>query len=362
MHPVLLKLPLPKDFLLSWGPKAKIASNLYIGLFVVGLVLCIGIAWWGLSPDGNRKQKITGIVGAVGALVFALLLGGIGLGRLQFIQLHTYGVLVAIGFLIGIVLAVREANRIGANSEQILDLAFWLLIAAMVGARLGYILTHWQQYITNFKKTGPWYQWKIFRLWEGGLLFFGGLVLAILVCWVFVRIYKIDFWKLADILVPSLAIGQVFGQLGSLAAGFGYGKITTASWGIMMTAKTPMGDSSLHPTQLYEALAVLALFFLLLWVRSNKKYNGQVFLWYLLIYPIISFGIEIFRGDACLPALSHAAGVCRAMIFERDLTKLVADYDILSWSQLFAVVLVAVAIVLFFVRRVQVKSAPQKTA
>ena len=171
-----------------------------------------------------------------------------------------------------------------------------------------------------------------------------------------------NFWKLADILIPSLAIGQVFGLLGSLAAGFGYGKPTNLAWNVVLKSDAAVSGIGLHPTQLYEALAVLGLFFLLLWVRSNKKYNGQVFLWYLLLYPIISFGIEIFRGDACLPGITKAAGVCRAMVFNKDLTKLVADYDILSWSQLFAIVIAVVAVVLFFVRRSQTNSSSQATA
>lgn len=343
MHPILLKYQLPQDFISFWSFAAPWQP--YLRWMVVGFLVSAGVSWWALSPDSESPKRGLGWGALAVALGFLGALACIGLHQLNFIQLHTYGVLVAIGFLVGIVLAVREAQRVGENSERILDLAFWLLIAAMVGSRAGYIVTHWADYAVDFSKKIPWYQWRIFRLWEGGLFFFGGFVLTLGVCWLFVRTYKTSFWKLADLLIPSVAIGQFFGLLGALAAGFGYGKYTEVPWRVFMKG------AERHPTQLYEALGVLVIFFFLMWVRSNKKYHGQVFLWYLLLYPALSFGVEIFQSDACLPGITSAADVCRAMVFHRDVIAAVADYDILSWSQLFSVIAMVAALFLFAVRQ-----------
>ncbi len=352
MHPILLKYQLPQDFVGFWSFAEP--ARPYLVFLIAGAVFLAFFAWWALSDDSPSSLNPVGWVGTLAAAGAGLTAGFVGLHQLRFVQLHTYGVLVAIGFLVGIVLAVREAQRTGEESERILDLAFWLLIAAMVGARAGYIFTHWADYVIDFSKKVPWYQWRIFRLWEGGLLFFGGFILAGLVCLVFVRVYKIDFWKLADLLIPSVAIGQFFGLIGSLAAGFGYGKLSGAPWRVFMRG------AERHPTQMYEALGVLAIFLLLLWIRSVKKYHGQAFVWYLILYPILSFGVEIFQSDACLQGITRYVDVCRAMVFHRDVFQTVGDFDILSWSQLFSAVAVLAGVVLLVVRRQSSQLAEKK--
>ncbi len=347
MHPILLRYRLPAEFIATWGESGKMVANFYYWL--AGALICLGIAWWGLSPNASKGRKAVGWLGFLGVLGFGLVLAGIALGRLRFIQLHTYGVLVAVGFLVGIVLAVREAERIGEDSEQILDLAFWLLIAAMVGARLGYVITHWAEYVADIKQGVVWYQWKIFRLWEGGLSFMGGFVFSLIAALIFVKIYELNFWKLADIIVPSVAIGQFFGYIGNLAAGFGYGKQTTLPWGVTFSYGPAPHQIPLHPTQIYHALAALFIFIALLLIKSYKRYHGQVFLWYLLLFSGSSFFIEMFRGDACTPGIQDE-GICRAMIAYKDLFKGIADYELLSWSQLFAAIFF-VASIIFLIQK-----------
>lgn len=356
MYSVLLKYQMPASFFQTWGPNSKMAG--LMTYWIVGLVVCIGLAWWGLAPNVSSERRVVGWLSTLGALAFAGILALVGVGKLRFIQLHTYGVLVAIGFLIGIVLAVREAKRIGENTERILDLAFWLLIAAMIGARLSYIGIHWNEYAGDFAKTKLWYQWKVFRLWEGGLTFFGGFLFALIVCWMFVRLYNMDFWKLADTLIPSVAIGQFFGQLGSLAAGFSYGKASTLPWAITYPAGSPVNLSiPVHPTQLYEALGVLILFVALLWIRSEKRFHGQVFLWYLVLFPALSFFVEMFRGDECPMGVSKPAFVCRAMVTYKDVTPVSQGFDILSYGQLFAAVAFVLGLYFLFQRRNEAEAA-----
>lgn len=354
MYSVLLKYQLPASFLQQWGQGSKMAG--YMTWWIAGLVVSIVLAWWGLAPNVQAGRRTLGWIGTLGALAFAGLLALLGVGKLTFIQLHTYGVLVAVGFLIGIVLAVREAKRIGENTERILDLAFWLLIAAMVGARMAYVGIHWGEFAADFKQTPIWYQWKVFRLWEGGLMFFGGFILAFLICWAFVKLYKMDFGKLADTLIPSVAIGQFFGLLGSLAAGFGYGKASTLPWAIRYPSGVGIDTAmTVHPTQLYEALGVLVLFIVLLWIRSEKRFHGQVFGWYLVLYPALSFFIEMFRGDECPQGIA-ATSVCRAMLQYKDVTPISPGVDILSWGQMFAVVAFAAGLFYLFKRSNEVAS------
>ena len=285
-----------------------------------------------------------GWLGTFAALIVALLLGGVGLGRIEVLQLHSYGVLVAIGFLIGIILAVREARRAGEDPERILDLAFWLLITAMIGARLLYVGLHWSEYAGDL--SNHWTKWKVFRLWEGGLLFYGGFILALAVCWIFIRVYDMDFWKQADILIPSVAIGQFFGLLGSYAAAFGYGRPTENAWNVIYTrpvrwvTELPLNEA-LHPTQLYAALGVLFLFFLLLWLRSEKKFNGQVFITYLLIYPIISFGVELFR---------HSDDPRRKFLTESNFFKGFNGPDMLTATQALSIAVFVFAVFLWLNR------------
>lgn len=119
MHPVLLNKKLvellPADLYKALGPKGYLMTHWQ--WWVGGLIVAIAIAWWGLAPDAKGGRRAFGWLGTLGAFAMAVMLGGIGLGRLQYIQLHTYGVLVAVGFLIGIVLAVREARCVYVDVE-----------------------------------------------------------------------------------------------------------------------------------------------------------------------------------------------------------------------------------------------------
>ena len=127
------------------------------------------------------------------------------------LTLHTYGVMLAIGFFLGVVLALREARRVGIDSNLILDLSFYALIAALIGSRLFYVLGNWEEF-----KGNPV---DIFKFWRGGLVFYGGLIFAFLVGFWYVRRYRLNFSKLTDVMAPSIAIGQAMGRLGCFFAG-----------------------------------------------------------------------------------------------------------------------------------------------
>lgn len=205
---------------------------------------------------------------------------------------HTYGFLIACGFLVALSVLKRLAIRSKLDPEQILDLAFWCLLIGFLGARVLYIITRASFFIDN--------PLEIFKFWEGGLVFLGGPIVAIpFLIWT-LRRKKLDPWKVLDVLTPGLVIAHMFGRFGCLAAGCCYGKPTGTDFGIKLYSELVerhLHGTLLHPTQLYEASALFILFSVLLYVFKTKRFDGQVVLTYFLFYPIIRSVIEIFRGD-----------------------------------------------------------------
>ncbi len=208
------------------------------------------------------------------------------------LTIHTYGFFIAVGFLIGLGLAIRQAKKEGVPSNSILDLGFYILLAAIIGSRLFFVLINFSHYM---KKP-----LDIFKIWEGGLVFYGGVLLAVPTVLWYVRKNNLGIWNTADIFAPSIAIGHAFGRLGCFAAGCCYGKIAESlPWSIIFTDPECLAPTNipLHPTQLYESSGEFINFLLLLAVRKNKAFNGQLFMTYLLLYSVLRFIVEFFRGD-----------------------------------------------------------------
>ncbi len=216
--------------------------------------------------------------------------------RIGPLTLHTYGALLAAAFLIGLWVAGRQARRQGLDAAKLTDLAIYVLIAGLVGAKLLLLVTEWTYYSEN--------PGELFSILQSGGVFYGGLLGGLLVAWWYTQRHGIDGWRAADALVPGLAIGQAIGRLGCFAAGCCYGKPTDLPWGVTFTdiyaaraVGTPL-DYSLHPTQIYESLFTLLIFFGLLLVSERKRFHGQVVLTYISVYAIARFGVEFVRGDA----------------------------------------------------------------
>lgn len=208
------------------------------------------------------------------------------------VPIHTYGVMIALGFLAALLVLKKLAPREGLELENIIDLAFLCLIAGFLGARILFILTLLHEFLAD--------PVSIFKVWEGGLVFYGGPIAALPVIIWYTRKKKMSLWKVGDIAAPALTIAHFFGRLGCFSAGCCYGKPTDSPLGVKFYS--PLVDASLrgvplHPTQLYEAFSLLVLFFGLLYVERTKKFDGQAMLIYLMAYPIIRSLIEIYRGD-----------------------------------------------------------------
>ncbi len=208
-------------------------------------------------------------------------------------QLHTYGSMIAIGFLVAVSVIRRLAARAKLPIDAVLDLTFWCLVVGFVGSRIAFVITRWNEQFSH-DLLG------IFKVWEGGLVFLGGPIAAMPFMVWFIRRKKLPVWKTMDAMIPGLAIAQVFGRFGCVAAGCCYGRPTGTNFGFKfdsLLVEASMRGIPLHPVQLYEAFSVLVLFFGLLWVFRKKVFDGQVILTYFISYPIIRSIVETFRGD-----------------------------------------------------------------
>ena len=207
------------------------------------------------------------------------------------ITIYTYGVLIATAFFLGLALAARQARVEGEDPQKIMDLSFYILISAIAGSRLLYIVVEYKEYISN--------PLRIFKVWEGGLVFYGGFIIAMAVVIIYRKKNEMSLWKVGDILAPSVAIGQGVGRLGCFFAGCCYGRETDVPWAVIFknpNTLAPM-DVHLHPTQLYDSANGFIIFAILLILRKFKKFDGQLFWTYTLLYAVGRFIVEIFRGD-----------------------------------------------------------------
>lgn len=211
--------------------------------------------------------------------------------RVGGLTIHWYGVLVAAGFLAGLWTASRRAPLAGVKSEIIVDFGPWLMVAAVAGARLLYVVSYWQQDFAN----QAWYE--IFMIQHGGLVFYGGLIGASLATVFYARAKDLPLWRLADVFAPSIVLGHAFGRFGCFANGCCYGSPTQLPWAINYPVGHLAHGASVHPTQMYEALLNLGVYSFLAWKYRRRDFDGQVFALYLLGYGGVRFAVEFFRGD-----------------------------------------------------------------
>lgn len=236
--------------------------------------------------------------------------------------IYAYGVLLASAYLLGLQFALVRARRRGLDGQRVMDLGIWIIISALVGAKLLLLIVDFKQ-LTQHPRD-------LLGLARSGGVFYGGLIAAVVVALFYLRRHKLPLWTTTDVFAPGIALGHVVGRLGCLMAGCCFGRPTSVPWAITFTdpaamanVGTPLGVP-LHPTQLYEAGAeALILVFLLAFERRGRPFPGRTFWSYLLLYGVSRFVIEFYRGDS------------RGMVF-----------DALSTSQFVSIILVPVSIVM----------------
>jgi len=239
--------------------------------------------------------------------------------------IYAYGVLLAAAYLLGLQFALMRARARGLDGQRVMDLGIWIIISALVGAKLLLFVVDFRRYTSHPR--------DLMELLRSGGVFYGGLIAAVVVALVYLRRHRLPLWTTTDVFAPGIALGHVVGRLGCLMAGCCFGRPASVPWAItfrdpaaMANVGTPLGVP-LHPTQLYEAGAeALILAFLLAFERRGRPFPGRTFWSYMLLYGLSRFVIEFYRGDS------------RGMVF-----------DVLSTSQFVSVILVPLAIVMLVV-------------
>ncbi len=212
------------------------------------------------------------------------------------LTVYSYGVLLAAAYLGGLQFALVRARNRGLDPARVMDLGIYIIVSALVGAKLLLVIVDAGHFIENPR--------DLLALTRSGGVFYGGLILAVIVGLWYVRKHRLPTWRIADVIAPGIAFGHVVGRLGCFLAGCCYGHETTVPWAVTFTnplaaenVGTPLGVP-LHPTQLYEAGAELVILGLLLaFEHKGRAFPGRTFWGYMLVYGLTRFVIEFFRGD-----------------------------------------------------------------
>jgi len=206
--------------------------------------------------------------------------------------IYWYGIIISIGVLIGIYLAMREAKRLQLDSEIIIDFALLAIPLAIVGARVYYVVFQWDAY-----KNNPI---DAIKIWEGGLAIYGAVIGGVIAALIFTRWRKIDFYTLADIVAPSLILGQALGRWGNFFNQEAYGyEVTNPAWQWFPAAVFIEKNQQWHmATFFYESMWNFIVFLFLMFYRKKKKQHGEVFFLYLILYSCGRVVIEGLRTDS----------------------------------------------------------------
>jgi phosphatidylglycerol:prolipoprotein diacylglycerol transferase len=210
--------------------------------------------------------------------------------------LPTYGVVLAIAYLVGIWMLRRKARAEGLSEQKIFDFSLYVLAAAILGAKALLVIVEWRHYVSNPR--------NLVEVLRSGGVFYGGLIAATAVGIWYMKKHRLPAWKIADMGAPSIALGEAIGRWGCFAAGCCYGKPTDGRFGVRFTdpfahdaVGTPL-DVPLHPTQIYLSLNAFLIFLILQWAYRRRTFDGEIFWLYVLLYAITRGIIENFRGDS----------------------------------------------------------------
>ena len=202
-------------------------------------------------------------------------------------ELFTYGLMMALGVLAGLIVVNLEATRYKWNHDAMTRLVVWVFLMGLLGSRVVYVMTRMNEPNVDLVEVA-------FNL-RAGFVYYGGLISSWLFLIWYVRRYKMPFWPVLDTFAYGICIGLAVGRIGCLLGGCCYGTPTDAWYGILMAKEQALGH--LHPVQLYEFI-ILIIMFIPLWLRRSKKaYEGEIVVWFVGLYAIARFILEYYRGD-----------------------------------------------------------------
>lgn len=248
------------------------------------------------------------------------------------LPVHTYGVLIILGFMGALYVAHLQAQRAGFGPNDVYDFGFWALLGGIIGARIVFILVDWRLYFIE----DPWVQLgstgihipAVFAIWQGGLVYWGSIIGGFVAFWMYTSKRSLPRWQFADFCALGLPLAQVMGRLGCVAAGCCWGRamyhvdeagevisdlpiymqfpggsltyngmLSTAS-GEEFSLMQTLGETlPLFPSQLAESFGSLIIFAVILAMVTRKRFHGQLLLTYVALYSVMRFGLEYFRGD-----------------------------------------------------------------
>jgi phosphatidylglycerol---prolipoprotein diacylglyceryl transferase len=208
------------------------------------------------------------------------------------LTISSYPVMICLGACLAVWLTLREIDRRGLDRSPYITICLIGFSSGIVGARIMNCIVFYDLY-----RGKPW--WKMIALWEGGLAMYGGVLLAVPLCYVYIRCKGLSFWQVADTLAPPWMMLLIVARLGCFLNGCCYGKPTTVPWGIFSrgSARLSGAYTTTHPTQLYDSLAGFVVLWIMWRARLKPRFTGHVSLIFPILYPIARFAIEFYRAD-----------------------------------------------------------------
>jgi phosphatidylglycerol:prolipoprotein diacylglycerol transferase len=248
------------------------------------------------------------------------------------LTLHSYGLMLALAFLVGFRVALHYAKREKMDPSHVMDLVLYIFVSGLVGAKLLHLVVDFDYYRVD------WH--RLLNIYQVGGVFYGGLILALLTSLWYVHKKKMDLWRTVDVLIMGVATGQILGRIGCLLAGCCWGKECYPDFPLAVIFTRPEAADQvgtplhipLHPAQLYEAIPMIGVLLILMYSYNHRKFTGQQLSLYLLLYSTLRFTVEFFRGDS------------RGFLFN----------GLLSTSQFISIFAFAGGILIYLIRRGQV--------
>jgi len=218
--------------------------------------------------------------------------------KLGWFELHSYGLMLMIAFLVGIYLTRKFAIKKGIKPDVLMDMALIIVISSIVGSRFLYVVFHFSEFESDWLRIiNPVQPDGTFGI--AGLSMLGGIVFAVISCFIFLKIKNVDFFKIADATVPAIAFGVFLVRIGCFGHGCCFGEECNLPWGVVFPTGTPAGvifpDTPIHPTQIYSSLGGLVIFLVLLYLRKFRLRDGYLFFVFVILYSIIRFLIDFLR-------------------------------------------------------------------
>ncbi len=256
------------------------------------------------------------------------------------IEIAYYGVIIALGMLAGALVAYREAKKTGQKVDDYIDFTLYTLIAAIIGARIYYVIFEWDYYSAH--------PLEIFNLRAGGLAIYGGVMASALTLFIFTKVKKLKFWLMADTAVQGLIIGQIIGRWGNFFNREAFGGYTDSLFAMQLPVSEAKGITQeliehlvtidgvsyvqVHPTFLYEGTWNLLLFIGICLYKRHKKFDGEIFAIYLMGYGVGRFIIEGLRTDQLV--IKALGGIAASQVLSIILIVLAVAFVIYNRVQL----------------------------